>query len=69
MTVRILEKAYSANGQCQLLICGKVCGDTEIYDLDNQLIRVGQVHFVNEKVLWLYISMHNLPLVAVSDGR
>jgi hypothetical protein len=69
MTVRILEKAYSANGQSQLLICGKVCGDTEIYNLDNQLIRVGQVHFVNEKVLWLDISMHNLPLVAVSDGR
>jgi hypothetical protein len=62
-------KAYRADGQCQLLICGKVSRYTEIYDLDNQLVRVGQVHFVNEKVLWLDISMHYLPLVTVSDGR
>jgi hypothetical protein len=46
-----------------------MCGYTEIYDLDNQFVRVGQVHFVNEKVLWLDISMHNLPLVTMSDGR
>ena len=44
-------------------------GDTKIYDLDNQLVRVGQVHFINEKILWLDISMHNLPLMTVSDGR
>ena len=45
--------------------------DTEIYDFNDKLVLVARntpAQVINQQVLWLNVTMHNLSLMAMSDG-
>ena len=63
--------SYSSDTKREFLIWSEMSRDTKVNNFNDKLVLVAcdtPAQMINQQVLWLNVTMHNLSLMAMSDG-